>query len=271
MEKSYAERVIELKNEIVNEIREIVPVNTEIHFTDDEFYVHYVDGEIATTEICKSVAVSGQMVSILVKTEMGEQSVIDESTIFGYETDSLIDLLDHTKKAVRKEKIAKLRRIVENAGGEISFDGKFQFNGTMDEFDIDDCRLTSLRVSDGKIILTDIWMDMPYENDEDFIETDELDRMIAYVEEKTKESFALTDEQNAAVDELAKAMRKVQDSGLTILYDFAAGELAFLNANGHDIKIVPKDSTQVTLNDMTVEFQMIDYLWDPTLYDIVLD
>lgn len=270
MEKNYSERVIDIKKEIVDEIRKTIPADTVLHFPDT-FFVHYVDGEVATTEICKAVCVTeSKKVGFLVENNGTEENIIDESGILCYEPESLIDILNHTEKAIRDQKIEKLRNLVKKAGGEISFDGKFKFNGVMDNFDIDDCCLTSMKISDGKIVITDTWMHGTYENDENFIETDELDRMIAYVEEKTKESFALTDEQNAAVDEFAKAVKKIKDSGLTILWDFNAGELDFLNTNGKDIEIVPGNKEQNAITEMVQSYDFVDYLYGSESDDIVL-
>lgn len=270
MEKDYSKRVIDIKKEIVDEIRKTIPADTVLHFPDT-FFVHYVDGEVATTEICKAVCVTeSKKVGFLVENNGTEENIIDESGILCYEPESLIDILNHTEKAIRDQKIEKLRNIVKKAGGEISFDGKFKFNGTNAGFDVDDCYLTNIRLSDGEIIINDVWMDEMYENDEDFLPTEELDRMIAYVEEKTKESFALTDEQNAAVDEFAKAVKKIKDSGLTILWDFYAGELDFLNTNGKDIEIVPGNKEQNAITKMVQSYDFVDYLYGSDVDDIVL-
>ena len=54
--KDYADKFRDIKNEILNEIRELVPRASAHHF-NEKFYVHYIEGEVATTEICSAVEV----------------------------------------------------------------------------------------------------------------------------------------------------------------------------------------------------------------------
>ena len=49
--KDYAEKFMEIKNEILKDIRKMLPFDSAHHFAE-KFYVHYVEGEVATTEIC---------------------------------------------------------------------------------------------------------------------------------------------------------------------------------------------------------------------------
>ena len=43
--KDYAEKFMEIKNEILKEIRKMLPFDSAHHFAE-KFYVHYVEGEV---------------------------------------------------------------------------------------------------------------------------------------------------------------------------------------------------------------------------------
>lgn len=197
--KDYAEKFMEIKNEILKEIRKMIPFDSAHHFAE-KFYVHYVEGEVATTEICSAVEVwSDGMVVFIVKTENAEkEEVIEGETVFMYDPESFLDILDHLKKDIREKKLSHLREIVKKHGGEILFDGDFRFTGDSNGRggeNIDPCndtRLMGLSIDcDGKINIDDIWEGGEYCNSENFIPDDELDRIIAYVESKTKRKFVI--------------------------------------------------------------------------------
>lgn len=196
----YAKRILDIKNEIVEEIRKLVPEDSAHRFSD-KFYVHYIEGEVATTEVCSAVEVwYGGMVVFIVNhlKEFAEEEVIEGEAIYRYEPDSFLDILDHLKKDIREKKLSHLREIVKKHGGEILFDGDFRFTGDSNGRggeNIDPCndtRLMGLSIDcDGKINIDDIWEGDEYCNSENFIPDDELDRIIAYVESKTKRKFVV--------------------------------------------------------------------------------
>ena len=197
--KDYADKFRDIKNEILKEIRELVPRDSAHHFSEN-FYVHYIEGEVATTEICSAVEVwsDGMVVFIVHRDTTSKDEVIEGETVFGYDSDSFLDILDHLKKDIREKKLSHLREIVKKHGGEILFDGDFRFTGDSNGYggeNIDPCndtRLMGLSIDcDGKINIDDIWEGGEYCNSENFIPDDELDRIIAYVESKTKQKFVV--------------------------------------------------------------------------------
>lgn len=198
--KDYAEKFRDIKNEILKEIRALVPEDSAHHFSQN-LYVHYIEGEVATTEICSAIEVwSDGMVVFIVKPENAyKEEVIEAETVFMYDPESFLDILDHLKKDIREKKLSHLREIVKKRGGEILFDGDFRFTGDSsgrggENLDpCNDTRLMGLSIDcDGKIIINDIWEGDEYCNSENFIPDYELDRFIAYVESKCNKTYEVT-------------------------------------------------------------------------------
>lgn len=196
--KDYAEKFMEIKNEILKEIRKMLPFDSSHHFAE-KFYVHYVEGEVATTEICSAVEVwSDGMVVFIVKTENAEkEEVIEGETVFMYDPESFLDILDHLKKEVREKKLAHLRDIVKRHNG-LSFDGGFNIN--IDERDtannecaiVEDCRLVGLRLTtDGKLGIVNLFDGETFTNEESALLDEDIDKLITYVECQTKRKFVI--------------------------------------------------------------------------------
>lgn len=190
----YAKRILDIKNEIVEEIRKLVPEDSAHRFSD-KFYVHYIEGEVATTEVCSAVEVwHGGMVVFIVNhlVQFAKEEVIEGEAIYRYEPDSFLDILDHLRKEVREKKLAYIRDIVKSHNGRIEFDNKFRFTGFDGDSECEFVGLLSLSLKeDGKLCIEDEWQDGLYENSENFIPDTELDRIIAYVESKTKQKFVV--------------------------------------------------------------------------------
>ena len=198
--QDYSDRFRKIKNDILEEIRALVPEDSAHHFSES-FYVHYIEGEVATTEICSAVEhwFGGMVVFIVHRNTTAEDEVIEGETVFSYDPDSFLDILDHLKEDIREKKLSHLREIVKKHGGEILFDGDFRFtgdsNGRSSE-NIDPCndtRLMGLSINrDGKINIDDIWEGDEYCNSENFIPDNELDRIIAYVESLCYKTYEIT-------------------------------------------------------------------------------
>lgn len=246
MEKNYEKMFKNLKEEILDEIRTILG-NDNRHEFSDTFYVHYVEGEVANTEICNAVEVwfEGGVVFCTVPdgqepTRENEQ-VIEGENVFGYEPNSFIDILNNLKKEIRAKKIARLRELVIENDNEIKFDGNFSFalkdrNGEI----VDDCKLKSLEfMNDGTLTIFNEFEQGKFSDGESCLLDEELDRIIAYVEEKT---FALTKEQHAAIDEFLFAYEKLAKLKIVTLWDTCTDTLSFLNSKGMNVFVDASDS-----------------------------
>lgn len=197
--KDYADKFRDIKNEILEEIRKIVPEDSAHHFSE-KFYVHYIEGEVATTEICSAVEVwcGGMVVFIVHRDTSAKDEVIEGETVFGYDSDSFLDILDHLKKDVREKKLSHLREIVKKRGGRIDFDGSFSIN--IDERDesandcgiAEGCCLIGLGLtSDGTLAVHNTFCEDDFTNEETSLLSEDLDNLIAYVESQTKRKFVI--------------------------------------------------------------------------------
>lgn len=190
--KDYAEKFMEIKNEILKEIRKMLPFGSAHHFAE-KFYVHYVEGEVATTEICSAVEVwSDGMVVFIVKPENADkEEVIEEETVFMYDPESFLDILDHLKKEVREKKLNHLREIVKLNGGRIKFDGTFATRLSLNEETLS-VGVESLYIDeDDCFCIENHHHQCSYSDQCDNLLSDDLDKLIDYVESKTKRKFVV--------------------------------------------------------------------------------
>lgn len=196
----YAKRILDIKNEIVEEIRKLVPEDSAHRFSD-KFYVHYIEGEVATTEVCSAVEVwCGGMVVFIVNhlKEFAKEEVIEGEAIYRYEPDSFLDILDHLKKEVREKKLAQLQEIVKKHDGKLSFDGFFEFvcDDTEDnsKANLSHSDLIGLELKDdGKLYVLTRWHEdgEQYGYNQDCIIDEEIDRMLDYVKETCTKKFSI--------------------------------------------------------------------------------
>ena len=236
MEKNYAERVMEIKNEILKEIRELLP-DGETHKFENTFYVHYVSGEVATTEVCMAVTNDCGSIGFNVAPDDVVADVtdnfVDGVDIFNFEPNTFMDVLENLRKELREKKLAKLREIVKNAGGRIKFDGKFEFNlyDEGNEVEVWPCLLESLYIdnSSGRVIIDNKFDGGGYTNGEDCLLDEEIDRIIDYAEKESERNFFLTDEQARALHEFIVAARNLHSAGVSIIRDNVTDNLYFVN------------------------------------------
>lgn len=197
--KDYADKFRDIKNEILKEIRELVARDSAHHFIEN-FYVHYIEGEVATTEICSAVEHwSDGMIVFIVKPENADkEEVIEGETIFMYDPESFLDILDHLRKEIREKKLAQLQEIVKKHDGKLSFDGFFEFvcDDTEDnsKANLSHSDLIGLELKDdGKLYVLTRWHEdgEQYGYNQDCIIDEEIDRMLDYVKETCTKKFSI--------------------------------------------------------------------------------
>lgn len=190
--KDYAEKFRDIKNEILDEIRGILEYGVTHDFIEP-FFIHYVRGEVATTEECVSIKIDNVgKVIVVYRLENGFETFVTEGDdVFHYTCDSFLDILDHLKKDIREEKLAILREIVKKNGGSVDFDGTFNFiiHNNGDDYT---CQLSGLRMTkSGELQIEDIYNGERFANVENELPSHQLDKLIAYVENNTKKKFKI--------------------------------------------------------------------------------
>ena len=193
----YAKRILDIKNEIVEEIRKLVPEDSAHRFSD-KFYVHYIEGEVATTEVCSAVEVwCGGMVVFIVNhlKEFAKEEVIEGEAIYRYEPDSFLDILDHLKKDIREKKLGIIRTILKENGGCIDIKNEFEFV-CADEGDkntLSKSLLKGLEIQGEKILVKTIWKEdkQQYDYHEHCMTDNELDNIISCLKSQCKKKFQI--------------------------------------------------------------------------------
>lgn len=189
--KDYAEKFRDIKDEILDEIRSILEYGVKHNFKET-FYVHYVEGEVATTEVCTALEINGRgMIIFHVINDVGKREKIDGEDVYTFDPESFLDILDHLKKDIREEKLAILREIVKNNGGRVDFDGTFNFIIHNDGDDYT-CQLSGLRMTkSGELQIENIYNGERYTNVENELPSNQLNKLVAYVRKNTYRKFVI--------------------------------------------------------------------------------
>lgn len=185
--KDYEEKIRDIKDEILDEIRSILEYGVKHNFKET-FYVNYVKGEV----FCTALEVNGQgMITFHVINNVGKKEKIDGEDVYTFDPESFLDILDHLKKDIREEKLATLREIVKKNGGSVDFDGTFDItiHNNGDDYI---CQLSGLRMTkSGELQIEDIYEGERYANIEKELPSHQLDKLIAYVRKNTYRKFVI--------------------------------------------------------------------------------
>jgi hypothetical protein len=194
--KDYAEKFMKVKNDILDEIRKLIPSGS-VHYFSDTFYSHYIDGEVATTEICAAVEVDkNEMVIFHVRSEgyKTTEMVVGEE-VYKYSSDTFLNILDHLQKEVREKKLDIIRELLKNNGGRIDVKENFEFlcADEGDKNNLSHSLLKGVSLDNDKILVKTIWKEdsSPYHYNEDCITNEELDNVITCLKSHMKQKFVI--------------------------------------------------------------------------------
>ena len=227
--KDYAEKFRDIKDEILDEIRGILG-NGEKHYFKETFFVHYVEGEVATTEVCSALEISEKgMVVFHVINSVQDVKKIEAHSVYAYDPESFLDILEHLQKDIREKKLSHLREIVKKHEGTLDFDGTLDFilHNSGDDYI---CQLTALRIAkDGKLEVDDICDGDKFTNPEDELSDKDLDNLIEYVRSQTGDLVTLTEKQENAVQDFIAAYNSLKKLNVRIIRNNDDDRLYFLN------------------------------------------
>lgn len=201
--KNYREKVLNMKNEILNEIRSLVQADTRHEFTET-FYIHYLEGEFAVTNICHAVLVFKDLsvafcVSDNPETPVDEETVLSGKDLLMCDVCSFIDILKRIKDDIRHRKLFRLLSLVRGNNGYMSFDGSFEFlcddTEQNSENNLSHSALIGLEIDgNGNLLVRTMWKEDGecYDYNQDCICDAELDNILKFVEERSGKTFKIT-------------------------------------------------------------------------------
>ena len=190
--KDYEEKFIAVKNEILKEIRKLIPCGNARKFKEP-FCIHYVNGEVATNELCQAVEVwSDGMVVFIVLNETHSEETIKGEGVLQYDPESFLDILDHLQKEVREKELSHLREIVKRNGGRIKFDEttygiRLSFNGKTQFISVETLYIDEY----DRFCIGTTRNECFYAYECKNLLVDDLDDFITYVESYTKQKFVI--------------------------------------------------------------------------------
>lgn len=188
--ENYEERVMAIKDEILEEIREILKPG-QLYCYEDPFYVHSINGEVATTEVCTAVEVeenNSVMFHVRPEDENETEMVCDEY-VFEYDTTSFMDILFNLKKEIREEKLSYLRKVVkENECECVHLDGSFCATILSNGQEVFPCHVNMLHLDANDRIIVDYTFDSErYTSQESSLLSDVLVQLIGHVNKAVRE------------------------------------------------------------------------------------
>ena len=107
--KNYRELAKEMKADIIKEVTALLERDTRHKFSDP-FYIHYVEGEVATTEVCHAIEKwSDGTIALCVSkdpnTSRNDEEVMTSlNQLFCYDINSFVDILENLKKDLSLKK-----------------------------------------------------------------------------------------------------------------------------------------------------------------------
>lgn len=113
MEKEFSKRILAIKKDIIQEIGKKIGRNGNVEFRPP-VYVHYVEGEVATTERCFGAIVGDDLsVSLKIEDETGYVSEVSGGDLMGYEAETLLYVLEASEDPLRPSE--EQQKLIENA------------------------------------------------------------------------------------------------------------------------------------------------------------
>lgn len=243
--EDFNKKLEQLKSAVINEIKSILPEG-RTHVYNKQFYCTMIEGEISPVSVAMHIKHIDGKILLHDRYELKEYEI--ETIIMAYET---------LRKELRAEKIKRIKQLVEQAGGSVKLDSTFAcrhyINGEWITTTLQGVEIGN-NDKDGKVVDC-LWFDC-FRNGETHEETDsdfpddELDSLLAYIEEKTGNlDITLTEEQREALDVFNAALVALKEKGVKIMLDIDEREFHFCNGNGFKFDVdwegCPKGFTSV--------------------------
>ena len=271
--KDYAEKINGFKNEILSEIRELLGENGTHEFKEP-FFVHYIEGETASTETCLAVKVQEDgMVAFYTTlesdvTSLEDAMAIDGEIVFNYEPQSFFDIIDNLKKEIKADLLKEISEFVKGNGNNVCFnDGEFV--SISEETAIWKRKLNSIRlVEGGMIVYVADYGDKIDEFDCDSLDIEELRRLYVYLY-FGKNFVALNVKQIEAVQQLKKALSALKECNVKIVYDYSKHINYFINGDfikDIDVSNLGDDTIGTDITKMMQENPTVQGFYDNILY-----
>jgi len=231
----YEQKISEIKSDILFEIARLL--GYEEGKTNwigrktfrDPFYMHWCEGEVASTFVCTDVVCNAQGL-VSVRCENDDWISFKNGEILQFTPESLIDLFKRLKEEVKADKIAVLRDYVRDYGGRMTFDGTKKITIWNGGFPCS-CDLKGLRASCDVLTVHDLFEGDEYDNPAEELEADELDGIIEYVRQyiPIEDRIALTIGQKELVRKFKEVLQELSDANIGIIRDNLSDALYFIN------------------------------------------
>lgn len=212
--ENYEERVRNFKHSIICEIVETLKKEKmESYMFNESFFIHFVEGEVASTEQMSSISIESGELSFTVIDINGDLEVMDdEITLLSYDTQTFIDTLCNLEDELRKNKLKELYQLVAETGGYIDMGG-FQMSGKT--------HLNGLYIKDGKLRTKLLIDGVDSESEGLAEEISNIDAIIKSAKAAILDPehlIALNDEQKDVLERFRTILAEMKSAGIGLIH-----------------------------------------------------
>lgn len=187
----YITKYNSLKLEVIENISELIE-KEKYHRFVDTFFTHFVEGEVATTEMCTAIEYSESEGRFFIVTSNGyEETSISENDAMGYEFESLLDIYTRLVYELREERIKKIKSIfVDMDLSIIDVCGNKPIYITMENGEVKKHLVNTIYLNeDGEVVVKLKTRYAIHTKKASDFALDELDTLLAYVKESVKKEY----------------------------------------------------------------------------------
>ena len=195
---TYNSRMASLKKEVIDSIGELMEKAVH-HKFKSRVYIHYIEGEVATTELCTAletysgggfgfITESAGLPDVQITTSQGSEHLM------GYDFESIVSIYEKLTDELRKEKIAEIKKILADNSNLVQIPSSMErciFSCGSDGVTYKHI-MRFAYTKGGKLTVKADYKGEPSELTEDSFELDELERMAGIIKEALAKKFRIT-------------------------------------------------------------------------------
>lgn len=179
----YKTEVNAIKQSILNDIKDIMGERLTHEFKEDVI-VHYIDGDLATTERLQWIDKDSNGISMEFESDMGGDS-ISGNHLYCIDVESLLGVRTALIKELREEKAKHIINLVKQNDGKVVFSSVHSIDGTGN--------INSIALdNDGIALISVSFMDGVAVESLSTLSLDGLTKLEAMIKDETEEEFTIT-------------------------------------------------------------------------------
>lgn len=194
---TYNSKMATLKKDVIDSIGELME-KAVYHKFKSRVYIHYIEGEVATTELCTALESNeGGGFHFITESVGGSMCITTADSmerLMDYDFTSIVNMYETLTEELREEKIAEIKEILANNSNLVQIPSSMErciFSCGSDGVTYKYI-MRFAYAKGGKLTVKADYKGEPSELTEDFFELDELERMADIIKEALAKKFRIT-------------------------------------------------------------------------------